>query len=286
MKLKELLSETVDVEFLFVDDGSRDRSLEVLTTLAEQQTFVKVVALSRNFGHQIAATAGIDHARGDWVALIDADLQDPPEAIAGMYALALEGFEVVYGKRRSRRGETAFKKLSAAAFYRLMSVLTEIEVPHDTGDFRVMSRRVVDVLCSMPEKHRFLRGMVPWIGYKSAPYPYDRDVRYAGASKYSLRKMLRFAANAIFSFSSKPLAIATKVGLLAAFLGAIGATYMLYLKLFTETPVLGVTSILVAIAFFGGVQIALIGLLGEYVARIFEATKARPLYIVSRTQNL
>lgn len=286
LKLRRAMSAEIDVELLFVDDGSHDSSVELLAKLAEAHPFVKLIALSRNFGHQLAVTAGIDHAAGDWVALIDADLQDPPEVIADMFQLAQQGNDVVYGQRRSRRGDSAFKRVTAAAFYALIGVLADVDIPRNTGDFRIMSRRVVATLRTMRERHRFLRGMVPWTGFKCAAYPYDRDSRLAGESKYPLAKMLKFAANAIFSFSAKPLALATRFGLLSALLGTAGAIYMLYLKLFTDIPVAGITSVLVSIVFFGGVQVSLIGLLGEYVARIFEEAKGRPLYVVADTKNL
>jgi glycosyltransferase involved in cell wall biosynthesis len=286
VELRKELSTEIDVELLYVDDGSRDRSVDLLRSLTESHDFVKLVALTRNFGQQLAVTAGIDHSKGDWVALIDADLQDPPEVIADMYRLAQRGYEVVYGQRRSRQGESAFKRITAATFYRLIGLLTDVEIPKDTGDFGLMSRRVAATLKTMRERHRFLRGMVPWTGFRSVALQYDRDSRFAGATKYPFSKMAGFAANAIFSFSAKPLAVATKLGLITAMLGAAGGTYMLYLKLFTDIPVAGVTSILVSIVFFGGVQVSLIGLLGEYVARIFEEAKGRPLYVVSETRNI
>ena len=284
--LRDRMRERAELEFVFVDDGSTDASPAMLAALAETGPFVKLISFSRNFGHQIAVTAGIDHAEGDWVAVIDADLQDPPEAIADMLEVALGGYDVVYGQRRSRKGETAFKKASANAFYRILSRLCDIDIPVDTGDFRIMSRRVVATMRKMRERHRFIRGMIPWIGFRSAPFAYDRDERFAGQTKYPLRKMLGFAANAILSFSATPLAIATRLGLGAVALGLFGAAYMLYLKLFTTIPVPGVTSILVTIVLFGGFQILLIGLVGEYVTRIFEEAKDRPLYVIAETRNL
>lgn len=290
--LRERMRGEADVELLFVDDGSRDRSLGMLDAIAGRHPFMKLVALSRNFGHQLAVTAGIDHAREGWVAVIDGDLQDPPEAIAEMFRRAREGesegrgYDVVYGQRIARAGESVFKRASAAAFYRLLNWLCDIEIPPDTGDFRVMSARVVRHLKEMRERHRYIRGMVPWIGFRSAAYAYERDARHAGETKYPLRKMLQFAGNAILSFTARPLALATRLGALAVFCGVIGAIYMLYIKLFTDIPVPGVTSILVTIVFFSGVQVMLIGLLGAYVARIFEEAKGRPLYVVARTRNL
>lgn len=284
--LRDDLVKEIDVELIFVDDGSFDRSLPILRSLAENIDSVKVISFSRNFGHQIAVTAGIDLASGDYVAVIDADLQDPPELIADMYRMALTGFDVVYGKRRSRARETVFKKVTASCFYRLLNYMCEIDIPTDTGDFRLMSRKVVNEFKNLRESHRFIRGMVPWLGYKSAPLEYDRAERFAGETKYPLRKMFAFAATAILSFSSKPLTIAVRLGFLTILAGCGGGVYMLFLKLFTEIPVPGLTAILLSIVIFSGVQILLIGLVGEYIARIFEEVKRRPLYIVNETINI
>lgn len=286
LALRDQMLPGLDVELVFVDDGSKDRSLSLLRSIAEQTASVKVISFSRNFGHQIAITAGIDMAAGDYVAVIDADLQDPPELIADMYQLALTGFDVVYGKRRSRAGETAFKKATAAAFYRLLNYMCEIDIPADTGDFRLMSRRVVEAFKQLRERHRFVRGMVPWLGFRTAPLEYDRVERLAGKTKYPLSKMLVFATNAILSFSSKPLTMAIRLGFLMIFVGISGGAYMLYLKLFTQIPVAGLTAILLSIVIFSGVQILLIGVVGEYIARIFEEVKGRPLYLVAETINL
>lgn len=285
-KLRENIALEIDVELLFVDDGSKDGSLNQLRNFAEKSDFVKVISFSRNFGHQIAITAGIDLASGNYVAVIDADLQDPPELIADMYRKALTGYDVVYGKRRSRAGETAFKKTTAAAFYRLLNYMCETDIPADTGDFRLMSRKVVDSFKQMRERHRFVRGMVPWLGYKSAPLEYDRAERFAGETKYPLKKMISFATNAILSFSSKPLTLAIRLGFLTILGGLCGSAYMLYLKFFTNIPVPGLTAILLSIVLFSGVQILLIGVVGEYIARIFEEIKGRPLYLVAETINL
>ena len=276
----------VEFEFVFVDDGSKDRSLELMREACTVRPYVKIVSLSRNFGHQIAITAGLDHATGDYVAVIDADLQDPPELIFEMYELALTGYDVVYGKRRRRAGETWFKKITAAVFYRLMRSMCEIDIPTDTGDFRIMSRRAVDAFKNMRERHRFIRGMVPWLGFKSAPLEYDRAERFAGETKYPLKKMVLFATNAILSFSSKPLTLAVRLGLLTIFAGMLGASYMLYLKLFTNIVVPGLTAILLTMVIFGGIQILLIGLVGEYIARIFDEVKGRPLYLIDEKINI
>ena len=285
-KLRDDLAQEVNVELIFVDDGCKDKTLTHLRIFAEQSQSVKIISLSRNFGHQIAITAGIDLAAGDYVAVIDGDLQDPPELIADMYRKALTGFDVVYGKRRTRTGETIFKKVTAAGFYRLLNYMCEIDIPTDTGDFRLMSRKVVDAFKQMRERHRFVRGMVPWLGFKSVPLEYDRSERFAGETKYPLKKMIAFAINAILSFSSKPLTIAIRLGILTIFAGLVGAGYMLYLKFFTNIPLPGLTAILLSIVLFSGVQILLIGVVGEYIARIFEEIKGRPLYLVAETINI
>jgi len=285
-KLQDDLVKEIDVEFIFVDDGCTDKTLAYLRGLAEFNQAVKVISLSRNFGHQIAITAGVDLASGEYVAIIDGDLQDPPELIADMYRKALTGFDVVYGKRRSRAGETVFKKATAAAFYRLLNYMCEIDIPTDTGDFRLMSRKVVDAFKQMREKHRFVRGMVPWLGFQSVPLEYDRAERFAGETKYPFKKMVGFAMNAVLSFSSKPLTLAIRIGLFAICAGIIGSVYILYLKLFTTTPIPGLTTILLSIVLFSGMQILLIGLIGEYIARIFDEIKGRPLYLVAETINI
>lgn len=284
--IRESHRSEVDLDLIFVDDGSSDLSLMMLRTASGQHGFIKVLALSRNFGHQIAITAGIDHAEGDYVAVIDADLQDPPELIIDMYRRAREGFDVVYGKRRSRAGETLLKKTTAAAFYRLIRYLCEIDIPADTGDFRVMSRRAVDAFKTMRERHRFVRGMVPWMGFRQVSLEFDRAERFAGVTKYPMKKMIAFAVNAVLSFSSKPLTLAIRAGLITILVGLTGGAYMLYLKLFTDIVVPGLTAILLTIVTFSGIQILLIGLVGEYIARIFEEVKGRPLYLISEKLNV
>lgn len=286
LALRDTLLHEIDVELVFVDDGSNDRSLSLLRGLAAQTTSLKVISFSRNFGHQIAITAGIDLAAGDYVAVVDADLQDPPELIEQMYKIALTGFDVVYGKRRTRTGEGLFKIGTAAAFYRLLNYMCDIDIPADTGDFRLMSRRAVDTFKTLRERHRFVRGMVPWLGYKAAPLEYDRVGRTAGETKYPLAKMLALATNAVLSFSSKPLTLAIRLGFLTTLAGIAWGAYMLYLKLFTNIPVPGLTAVLLTVVIFGGVQISLIGLVGEYIARIFEEVKGRPLYVVAETINI
>lgn len=268
------------VEFLFVDDGSRDATLKILSDAASRNRFIRVISFSRNFGHQIAVTAGIDAASGDAVALIDADLQDPPEVLAEMIKHWEDGFDVVYAVRESREGESAFKVATARWFYRLLNRLSETPVPLDTGDFRLMDRRVIDELKKMPERHRFVRGMVAWVGYRQMALPYHRKTRAAGTSKYPLRKMLRFATDGILSFSSKPLQISTSMGLLAAGLAMLGIIYAIVLRVMTSTWVEGWTALMIAVLFLGGVQLISLGIIGEYVGRIYEESKRRPLYIV------
>jgi dolichol-phosphate mannosyltransferase len=269
-----------DFELIFVDDGSTDGTLNFLRDLAAEDTRVRVLTFARNFGHQIAVSAGIDVAMGDCVALIDADLQDPPEVLLRMLAKWEEGFDVVYGVRESRPGETAFKRASARIFYRILNRLSDVPIPLDTGDFRLMSRPIVDVLKEMPEKHRFVRGMVAWAGFRQVALPYEREVRKAGVSKYPLHKMLQFASDGIVSFSSKPLRIATNIGLLASALAIVGIIYAIVLRAFTSIWVEGWTALMIAVLFIGGVQLISLGVIGEYIGRIYEETKRRPLYIV------
>jgi polyisoprenyl-phosphate glycosyltransferase len=274
------------VQAIFVNDGSTDGSFEIIRQIAAHSSYVKAINLSRNFGHQIAVTAGIDASMGDYVAIIDADLQDPPELIQDMYNLACQGFDVVYGKRALRAGETWFKKISAKLFYRLLNRMSDTEIPVDTGDFRLISRRVADTLIEMREVNRFLRGMVPWIGFSSTPLLYTRDKRYSGKTKYPIKKMFRLASNALISFSSKPLQVVINLGTAFLVLGLISSLVLLYLKLFTTIVVPGITSILITIVLFNGLQIILIGLVGSYVARLFDEVKKRPLYVVSESINL
>lgn len=279
--LTEPLAERgLGLEILCVDDGSSDGTLAQLRAAAASDPRLRVLALSRNFGHQIAATAGVEAATGDAVVLIDADLQDPPEVILEMVALWREGFDVVYGRRTDRPGESAFKLWSAKLFYRLLSRLSEIQVPLDTGDFRLMARPVVEALRQMPEHHRFLRGMVAWAGFRQTALDYARAPRAAGTSKYPLRKMVRFALDGILSFSTRPLQVATGLGLIAAALALLGIVYAVVLRVFTSIWVEGWTALMIAVLFLGGVQLISLGIIGEYVGRIYAETKRRPLYIV------
>lgn len=278
--LKQNFTE-VDLHVLFINDGSRDRSREILIGYSRDYDYVRVIDLSRNFGHQFALTAGLDHCDADYVCVIDADLQDPPELVKDMYRLAKEkSLHIVYGKRKSRAGESLFKQATAAVFYKFLNVMCQIEIPRDTGDFRLVNRKVIASLRQMKELHRFIRGMVPWVGFRSEPFYYDRDSRHAGETKYTLRKMIRFALDGIFSFSRKPLRVASYLGIIVAVAGFLGLAYMIYLKLFTDLVVEGITVILTSIAIIGGVQLLILGIIGEYIGRIFEQSKQRPLYII------
>jgi len=266
-------------EIVFVNDGSRDGSLDVLRSLAADDPAVRVVSLSRNFGHQVGLTAGLDHARGEVIAMMDADLQDPPELLPRMVAKYEQGFDVVYAVRRSRRGETVFKRATAAAFYRILRWLTNIDIPADTGDFRLVSRRALDSLRSLNERNRFLRGLFTWVGYRQAGVAYERRERYRGRTKYPLRKMVRFAIDGITSFSAAPLQIATWLGFGGALLGFLYAIAVIHNK-FQGGTVPGWASLAVIVLFFGGVQLITLGILGEYIGRIYEEVKRRPLYLV------
>lgn len=271
----------MDVELIFVDDGSKDRTLQLLRAYAENNEQIKIIRFARNFGHQTAVTAGIDAANGDAVVLIDADLQDPPEVVHAMIEKWREGFDVVYGTRTERPGESAFKLATARGFYRLLNKLSDVPIPLDTGDFRLMSRPVVDTLSAMPEHDRFIRGMVSWVGFNQTALPYKRAERFAGESKYPLRKMIRFAADGIISFSSKPLQLSIGLGIASAALAFLGIAYAIFIRLLTDNWVEGWTAIMVAVLFIGGVQLISIGILGEYIGRIYNEIKQRPLYIVS-----
>jgi len=270
----------LDAELIFIDDGSSDRTRELLKAAMAEDPRVKVVGLARNFGHQIAVTAGVDAANGDAVVIIDADLQDPPEVMHQMIARWREGYDVVYGTRTERSGESTFKRATAHGFYRLLNRLSDVSIPLDTGDFRLISRNVVDALCAMPERDRFVRGMVSWIGFKQISIYYPRAERLAGTSKYPLQKMLRFATDGILSFSTKPLRASAAMGMTCAALALLGICYALFLRLFTNSWVQGWTALMMAILFVGGIQLISIGILGEYIGRIYHETKNRPLYVV------
>jgi polyisoprenyl-phosphate glycosyltransferase len=280
--LSEQLPAGARFEIVYVDDGSRDQTPEILRELADGDARVRVIRLSRNFGHQIAFTAGLEHSRGDAVVVIDADLQDPPEVIPEMVAAWREGADVAYGERTERVGETHFKLWTAKLFYRLINRISKVQIPLDTGDFRLMDRRVVDALLSMPERDRFIRGMVAWVGYKQVPVKYARAARFAGTSKYPLFKMLRFAMDGVLSFSFAPLRLAVWTGFAAIGVAFGGIVYALILRFFFDEShwVRGWTSLFVATLFLGGVQLLSLGIIGEYIGRIYGEVKNRPLYFV------
>ncbi|QPA32889.1 glycosyltransferase family 2 protein [Thermaerobacillus caldiproteolyticus] len=280
-RLKTVMEQTDGpYELLFVNDGSEDETLSILKELSVKDETVKYLDFSRNFGHQIAITAGMDYAAGEAVIIIDADLQDPPELILQMIQKWKEGYEVVYAKRTKRKGETVFKKVTAHVFYRLLRASTEIDIPLDTGDFRLIDRKVCDQLVSMRERSRFVRGLVSWVGFKQTAIEYERDERFAGETKYPLKKMLRFSMDGITSFSYKPLKLASLLGFLLSFSSVIWMFVVLYLKLFTDSTVAGWSSLLMATLFFNGVVLIMLGVMGEYIGRIYDEVKHRPLYIL------
>ena len=290
---EEVISETIsqfkvfcnevsdlDLELIFVDDGSTDNTRHLLKQLTSTDSRFKLIVFARNFGHQIAVTAGIDAAKGDAVVLIDADLQDSPSVIHDMISKWRDGYDVVYGTRTDRPGESAFKLATARGFYRLLNKLSDTPIPLDTGDFRLMSRPVVETLKAMPERDRFLRGMVSWVGFKQTALPYRRAERFAGNSKYPLRKMVRFATDGILSFSTKPLQLSVALGLGCAVVAILGIFYALFMRVFTNVWVEGWTALMIAVLFIGGVQLISVGILGEYIGRIYNEIKKRPLYVV------
>ncbi|MFA6601157.1 MAG: glycosyltransferase family 2 protein [Candidatus Omnitrophota bacterium] len=269
-----------DYEVIFVDDGSRDDSWPVLERMMKKSSRVRAVRLSRNFGHQAAITAGLEHAAGDAVVVMDADLQDPPEVIPAMVARWQEGYDVVYGTRAERRGESWFKKVTAGIFYRFLRRASPVDLPREAGDFRLMSRAVVNSINSLPERIRYMRGLTSWVGFRQVGLPYTRDPRFAGETKYPLGKMLRFAWDGITSFTRLPLQLAIYLGLMATGLSLLYAFHSLYVCFVTKTAVKGWTSLIIAIVFLGGVQLLMIGIIGEYIGRIYEEVKHRPLYLV------
>jgi len=268
-------------ELVLVDDGSSDGSTEAIRALAKRDKHVRPVIFARNFGHQPAITAGWDYARGSAVVIIDADLQDPPEVIPDLIAKWKEGFRVVYAVRAEREGESWFKKFTAAMFYRIIYRITDVKIPVDTGDFRLMDRKVVDVLKTMPERHRFPRGMAAWVGFRQIGVPYKRAARHAGVTKYPFKKMLKLALNAITGFSYFPLQLATYVGFAAAGLAAISIPVVIVMRLLGSPFFEGQATTLISVLFLGGVQLISLGVLGEYIGRVYDEAKGRPLYIVS-----
>lgn len=269
----------ITYEIIYVNDGSRDRTAELLRELQANDAHIRIVLLARNFGHQMAVTAGLEHATGDAIVIIDADLQDPPEVIAEMLAQWREGYDVVYGVRTDRAGETRFKLFTAKVFYRLINTLSNIEMPLDVGDFRLIDRKVAEALKQMPERDRFLRGMVSWVGFRQSGVFYRRAARFAGETKYPFFKMLRFATDAVLSFSLTPLRLAIYLGFAVIATAFGGILYAVY-KYYVNDVVRGWASLFVALLLMSGVQLITIGIIGEYIGRIYGEVKQRPLYLV------
>lgn len=269
-----------DYEIIFVNDCSKDNTLEVIKQLSKKDSHVKYISFSRNFGHQIAVSAGLDMCKGKAVVIIDGDLQDPPELILEMYKKYQEGYKVVYAKRKSREGETWFKKITAKLFYRFLAAMTSIEIPVDVGDFRLIDKVIVKHLRNMPEKSKYIRGQISWIGYKQTFVEYHRDARLYGKTNYPLKKMLRLAFDGITAFSDKPLKMASAIGIISAILSLLAIVYALISHFIFDSAVSGWTSLIISVLFIGGVQLITIGIIGEYIARINNDVRNRPLYII------
>jgi len=280
-RLRQVLENTpYSWELIFVNDGSKDASGSIVKRIREKDRRVKYIEFARNFGHQIAVTAGVNHAFGDMVVIIDADLQDPPELILDMVKKWEEGYEVIYAKRKKRKGETWFKLLTARIFYRLLRRITSFDIPLDTGDFRLMDKKVAENLRNMPERSRFIRGMVAWSGFRTIGIEYEREERHAGETKYPFKKMLRFAIDGITSFSYFPLQLASYLGIFFAVVSFICIVVVLYLHFFTHKTIHGWTSTILAVLFIGGIQLFTLGIIGEYLARIGTDVKQRPVYVI------
>ncbi|MBQ4516833.1 MAG: glycosyltransferase family 2 protein [Clostridia bacterium] len=280
-RLKQVMDTTNEpYELIFVNDGSRDKTPEIVAKICENDKNVRLINFSRNFGHQTAITAGMDNSSGQAVVVIDADLQDPPEVILQMIEKWKEGYDVVYGQRLKRKGETFFKKVTAKMFYRLLSSMTSVDIPVDTGDFRLIDRKVCDVMSSLTEQNRYVRGLVSWVGFRQTAVTYVRDERFAGETKYPLKKMLKFAMDGITTFSYKPLKLSTYVGFLVAGASFIYLLVVICLRLFTDATVAGWASTLAVSLIFNGVILMMLGIIGEYIGRIYDEAKGRPLYII------
>lgn len=287
-RIKSVLNkiEKYENEIIFINDGSRDKTLELLEEIAKKDEKVKIISFSRNFGHQAAVTAGLKEATGDAIIIMDADMQDPPELIPQMIALWEEGNDVIYGKRKKRKGESAFKILSAKMFYKTLNALSDTEIPKDTGDFRLVDKKIVDVINQMPEHNKFLRGLFSWIGYKQVPFEYERQERIAGKTKYPLKKMMHLASDGIISFSTKPLKILGVIGFISVMISIIILIYALISFAFKLNNLsAGWTSIMVTITFFAGVQLVSLWVISEYIGRIYDETKQRPQYIIDKKIN-
>jgi glycosyltransferase involved in cell wall biosynthesis len=281
-RVKQVMDQTGEAwELIIIDDGSVDGSTQAIRDLAQQDPKVRPVIFARNFGHQLAVTAGLDYSRGQAVVIIDSDLQDPPEVILDLIAKWKEGFEVVYAVREEREGESWFKEFTASLFYRLINKITNVPIPLDTGDFRLMDRKVVEVLNKMREHHRFIRGMSVWVGFRQTGVKYRRAARFAGSTKYPFRKMVRFASDAITGFSFLPLQLATYMGFISAGISILAIPIVIAIRLWgAHEPLLGQATTLIVVLFLGGVQLISLGILGEYIGRLYEESKGRPLYVV------
>ncbi|HCS40643.1 MAG: glycosyltransferase family 2 protein [Anaerolineaceae bacterium] len=285
-RVSEVMDKTGEEwEFVMVDDGSSDGSTDMIRELAKKEKRVRPVIFARNFGHQIAVTAGLDYCRGEAAIIIDADLQDPPEVILELITKWREGYQVVYAVRSEREGETWFKKTTASAFYKIIYRITDVKIPMNTGDFRLLDRKVVDVMNSMRERHRFLRGMSAWVGYKTIGVSYKRAARFAGTTKYPFKKMIKLAFTAITSFSYMPLQMAMVFGFISAGLSIVAIPVVAILRLIGSQFFFGQATTLIAVLFLGGVQLICLGILGEYVGRIYDEAKGRPLYITSEAPD-
>lgn len=279
--------ENYDHEIIFVNDGSKDKTLPILKEIATKDEKAKVISFSRNFGHQAAVTAGLKFVTGDCILIIDSDMQDPPELLVDMLKLWEDGNEVIYAKRKTRKGESKFKLMTAKMFYNVLNNLSDVEIPKDTGDFRLVDRKVVDVINSMPEHNKFLRGLFSWVGFKQKPIEYERQERFAGKTKYPLKKMLKLASDGIISFSTKPLKIIGGIGIVSIFISFILLIYAILSYIFKWNNLAsGWTSLMVAITFFAGVQLVSIWMISEYIARIYDDTKQRPEYIINEKINI
>ena len=286
-KVLEGLSEKYLYEIIFINDGSKDKTLNILENIAQDNKNVKVISFSRNFGHQCAVTAGLKYITGDAIVIIDADLQDPPELIPEMLKLWEDGNEVIYGKRKSREGESKFKLLTASMFYKTLNALSDVEIPKDTGDFRLVDRKVVDVINSLPEHNKFLRGLFSWVGFKQTPFEYERKERFAGKTKYPLKKMLKLAQDGIFSFSTKPLRIVGTMGIISIAISIIILIYAILSYIFNwNNLTAGWTSLMVTMTFLSGMILISLWMIGEYIGRIYDETKRRPQYIIEKTYNI
>ncbi len=285
-RLTKVLSQiNPNYEIIFINDYSKDNTLSVIKTIAQEDSHVKYISFSRNFGHQIAVSAGLDLCKGNAVVIIDGDLQDPPELILEMYEKYKEGYKVVYARRKTREGETWFKKATAKIFYRILAAMTSIEIPVDVGDFRLIDKVVVKHLKNMPEKSKYLRGQISWIGYKQTFVEYHRDARLYGKTNYPLKKMIRLALDGITAFSDKPLKMASAIGIISAIISLLAIIYALLSHFIFDSAVSGWTSLIISVLFIGGVQLITIGIIGEYIARINNDVRNRPLYIIEE-QNI